>query len=421
MSYAVYSMIGYGHLRAAYALRGFAELVRADCYEGMPKRDKALWWLLSSGYASITRSVELPILGRLTFLSFDYFQRVPSFYPRRDLSRPNLALLVIYGLMRYGFGRDLIRKLSREPLPLIATYFIPAFMAERYGYPGEIYCLVCDADIARTWAPLKPRSSRMRYLAPTQRVVERLKDYGVEEGKVKLTGFPLPMELVGEDMSLLKEDFSRRLPNLDPSGIFVDRYAPILKEKLGGVPESSDHPLTVMFSVGGAGVQARLGAELLRKLADRLARGEMRLVISVGVRRKLRDYYVDRIRRLGLEGILNYSVEIVFDEDPEGYLARFNDALRKSDILWTKPSELSFYAALGIPILASEPVGSHEVSNLRWLVKGGYGVAQGDMKHFDQWFFDWLRSGYFAEKAIEGFLEVEKLGTLKVREAVLGR
>ncbi|MEM3372231.1 MAG: hypothetical protein QXO55_06460 [Candidatus Korarchaeum sp.] len=421
MSYAVYSMIGYGHFRAAYPLRGFAELVRADNYEGIPKGDRALWWLLSSGYAGITRSADLPLLGRLSFLSFDYFQRVPSFYPRRDLSRPNLALLFIYGLIGIGFGRDLIRKLSREPLPMISTYFIPAFMAEHYEYPGEIYCLVCDADIARTWAPLRPRESRVKYLAPTQRVAERLKDYGIKEENIKLTGFPLPMELIGEGMSVLKEDFSRRLPNLDPSGVFIDKYAPLLKEKLGGLPESSDHPLTIMFSVGGTGVQAKLGAELLRKLASKLARGEMRLVISVGVRRELRDYYSRWMDKLGLRGLSDEGITLVFDESPEGYIRKFNESLRRSDILWTKPSELSFYAALGIPILASKPVGSHEVSNLRWLIKGGYGMAQGDIKYLDQWFFDWLRSGYFAEKAIEGFLELEKLGVLRVREAVLGR
>ncbi|MCS7103348.1 MAG: hypothetical protein NZ992_05665, partial [Candidatus Korarchaeum sp.] len=194
----------------------------------------------------------------------------------------------------------------------------------------------------------------------------------------------------------------------------------LLKKKLGGIPESSDHPLTIMFSVGGAGVQARLGAKLLRKLTGELIRGEMRLAISVGIRRELRDYYLRWIDRLGLRELLDYSITIVFDEGLEGYVRKFNEVLRKSDILWTKPSELSFYAALGVPILASEPVGSHEVSNLRWLMKGGYGMAQGDMRYFDQWFFDWLRSGYFAEKAIEGFLEVEKLGVLRVREAVLG-
>lgn len=421
MSYAVYSMVGYGHLRAAHPLRGFSELVRADEYEGIPRMDRALWRIISSGYSGITRSVEIPALGRLAFLSFDYFQRVPSFYPRRDLSRPNMALLMIYGLIGSGFGRDLIRKLSRDPLPMIATYFIPAFMAEHHGYPGEIYCVICDADIARTWAPLRPRGSRIRYLAPTERVVERLKDYGVREENIVLTGFPLPMELVGEDMSVVKEDFSKRLPNLDPRGVLTDRYASLLKERLGGIPESSDHPLTIMFSVGGTGVQARLGVSILRKLSAQLSRGEMRLVISVGIRRELRDHFIRWVDRLGMRGLLDETIMIVFEESPEGYIERFNEALRRSDILWTKPSELSFYAALGIPILASEPVGSHEVSNMRWLIKGGYGMAQGDVNYLEQWFFDWLRSGYFAEKAIGGFLELEKMGTLNIRRAVLGR
>ncbi|MCC6028979.1 MAG: hypothetical protein LM591_02435 [Candidatus Korarchaeum sp.] len=414
MSYAVYSMMGYGHFRAAYPLRDFSELIRADSYEGIPKKDKIIWSILSSGYSGITRSIELPIIGKLSFLTFDYFQRVPSFYPRRDLSRPNLALLIIYGLLKVGFGRDLIKRLSREPLPLISTYFIPAFMAEHYDYPGDIYCLVCDADIARTWAPLRPKASRIKYLAPTSRVAERLRDYGVRR-EIHVTGFPLPLELIGEDMIILKGDFSKRLVNLDPNGIFIDKYSSLLKEKLGGMPSSSDHPLTIMFSVGGAGVQARLGVALMRKLRDILAKGELKLLISVGVRSKLRDYYLHWMDRLGLRD----RVGLIFSEDPESYIREFNSALRKSDILWTKPSELSFYAALGIPIIASEPVGSHEVSNLRFLIKGGYGMEQGDVRYLEQWFFDWLRSGYFAEKAIRGFLELEKLGALNVRRVVL--
>jgi len=420
MSYAVYSMIGYGHLRAAYPLKEFSELIRADNYEGIPKKDKIIWSLLSSGYSWITRSIELPIIGKLSFLIFDYFQRVPSFYPRRDLSRPNLALHIIYGLFKVGFGRDLVKRLSRDPLPLISTYFIPAFMAERYGYPSDIYCLVCDADIARTWAPLRPGKSRIKYLAPTTRVAERLRYYGVRS-EIFVTGFPLPLELIGEDMSILKEDFSKRLPNLDPKGIFIDKYSSLLKEKLGGIPSNSDHPLTIIFSVGGAGVQAELGVALMKKLRDKLVKGELKLLISVGIRRKLRDYYLYWVDRLGMREMLNDSISLIFNEDPEGYMRDFNSALRKSDILWTKPSELSFYAALGIPILASDPVGSHEVSNLRFLVKGGYGMAQGDIRYLDQWFFDWLKSGYFAEKAIRGFLELEKLGTMKVRELVLSK
>lgn len=419
MSYSVYALIGYGHFRAAYPLREFSKLIRADDYEGISRKDRAIWKLLSSGYLGVSRTAELPIIGKLAFLSFDYFQRVPKFYPRRDLSRPNAALLFIYGLLRTGFGKDLIRKLSKDPLPLIATYFIPAFMAERYGYPGEIYCLVCDADIARTWAPLKPRISRIKYLAPTERVVERLKDYGVREENITLTGFPLPLELIGEDMSVLKEDFSKRLPNLDPRGIFIERYSSVLKEKLGGIPESSDHPLTIMFSVGGTGVQAGLGVKLMKKLKGMLDRKEISLIISVGTRRKLRDYYSQWIDRLGLKDSFGDSIRLIFNESLEGYADEFNSSLRKIDILWTKPSELSFYAALGIPILASDPIGSHEVSNLRWLIKGGYGIAQADPDYFEQWFFDWLRSGYFAEKAIGGFLELEKMGALRVRDAVL--
>jgi len=113
-------------------------------------------------------------------------------------------------------------------------------------------------------------------------------------------------------------------------------------------------------------------------------------------------------------------VEIIYEEKVEDYFERFNRALRQTDILWTKPSELSFYSALGIPIIAAPPIGSHEESNLRWLVKSGYGTPQGDLKYIDQWLFDWIENGYLAEMAMQGFVEGEKFGAVRIREIVLG-
>jgi len=88
--------------------------------------------------------------------------------------------------------------------------------------------------------------------------------------------------------------------------------------------------------------------------------------------------------------------------------------LRKTDILWTKPSELSFYSALGIPIIISSPIGSQEEFNMRWLLKSGFGIFQENPNYTNQWLFDWLEKGYLAEAAMEGFVEGEKLGTLNI-------
>ena len=69
-------------------------------------------------------------------------------------------------------------------------------MAEFFEYPGKIFCVICDTDIARAWAPLEPKKSKIKYFAPTERVVERLKLYGVKPENIFLTGYPLPLENV---------------------------------------------------------------------------------------------------------------------------------------------------------------------------------------------------------------------------------
>ena len=86
--------------------------------------------------------------------------------------------------------------------------------------------------------------------------------------------------------------------------------------------------------------------------------------------------------------------------------------------MWTKPSELSFYAALGLPIIIAPPIGSQEGFNRRWLLKSGFGDSQENPSHTDQWLFDWLENGYFAEHAMEGFVEGENLGALNIEKII---
>ena len=109
----------------------------------------------------------------------------------------------------------------------------------------------------------------------------------------------------------------------------------------------------------------------------------------------------------------------MYQEKIEDYFNIFNQKLRKTDILWTKPSELSFYAALGIPIIIAPAIGSQEEFNKRWLLKSGFGLLQENPIHTNQWLFDWLEKGYLAEAAMEGFIEGEKLGTLKIEKIIL--
>jgi UDP-N-acetylglucosamine:LPS N-acetylglucosamine transferase len=135
-----------------------------------------------------------------------------------------------------------------------------------------------------------------------------------------------------------------------------------------------------------------------------------------GVKTRIKEYFKKNIKNLGLEG--NSNVEIIYAPKIEDYFKEFNQKLRKTDILWTKPSELSFYTALGIPIIIAPPVGSQEEFNQRWLLKSGFGIMQENPAHISQWFFDWLENGYFAEAAMQGFVEGKKMGTLNIEKII---
>lgn len=415
--YLISVSMGYGHQRTAFPLKFLAEKwINANDYEGIPSFDKEIWEKTRNFYEKISRIKRFPLFGNFLFFLFDTFQKIPQFYPKRDLSRATFLLKTTYSLFKKGWMKDLFLKLKEKPLPVISTFFTPAFALEYFGYENEIFIVVCDADIARNWAPLEPKKTKIKYFVPTERVKERLILYGIPEKNIFLTGYPLPMENVGLNLEIVKEDLKNRLVNLDPKKKYFEKYQRVIENYLGNLPRKSDHPLTILFSMGGAGAQREIGFQILKNLKAKIFNEEIKLILSVGTNEKAKEYFEKKIENLKLKG--KKFVEILFSKDIEDYFQKFNQTLRKTDILWTKPSELSFYSALGIPIIIAPPIGSQEEFNMRYLLKSGYGLAQENPRYLNQWLFDWLEEGYLAECAMEGFIEGEKLGAMNIANIV---
>lgn len=415
--------MGYGHQRTAYPLKSFAEgkeIICANNYSGIPSSDKKIWESSRKFYEFISRFKRFPLLGELSFALFDMTQKINDFYTNKDLSIPSFTQKGTSPLFEKGWGKDLIERLkSKKPVPFISTFYNPAFMAEHFNYPNDIFCVICDADISRTWAPLSGKKSRIKYFAPNSRVVQRLKKYGVRQENIIMTGYPLPMENIGgKNMEILKDDLKNRIINLDPLKKYREKHGFIVREKLGSLPKESDHPLTIMFTVGGAGAQKEIGISIVRKLKKPISSKRLKIILVAGTRKPIKDYFEKEIRNGGLSELLNNGVDILWGKDFEDYYNKFNLALRKTDILWTKPSELSFYSALGLPIIIAPTIGSQEEFNRSWLLKSGFGIEQGEIENIKDWFYDWLHSGYFAEMAMEGFIEGEQMGTIKIKEEI---
>ena len=87
-------------------------------------------------------------------------------------------------------------------------------------------------------------------------------------------------------------------------------------------------------------------------------------------------------------------------------------------MLWTKPSELSFYSALGIPIVMAPSLGPQESKNSLWLMDKGCALPQYKPAVALEWITDMLKEGVFAEKALNGFVKNRKLGVHKIEEVL---
>lgn len=419
--------MGYGHERAASALRalGGGDVLIANKYHGIPDRDRALWEQSRKFYETVSRLQPLPVVGSAIFKAFvDISQKIEPFYPRRDLARPTLQTRQTYFAIRHGLGRDLVERLRAHPLPFISTFFLPAFAAEEYDYPGDIYIALCDADISRAWAPYDPKHSRIKYFAPNGRVRERLKLYGVNEENIYLTGFPLPPELIdGPQAPAARRDLHQRICNLDPQGIFWRHYERLLRTELGSscTRVRRNRPVSVTFSVGGAGAQKLIAITALRSLRAAIRRRQVRVHLVAGTRRDVAGYFTREVRRLGLGSELGKGVTVFFRESRHDYFADFPRLLSHSDVLWTKPSELVFYTGLGLPILMAPPIGSQEEFNRKWLFAVGGGTDQLDPEHMEEWLFDWLESGALARMAWNGFIEAPTHGTYRITQIITGR
>lgn len=414
--------MGLGHERAAYPLRELSptgKIISANNYPHIPAADREFWRASRDFYEFVSAIERLPLLGKLAFGFFDRFQKVEGFYPQRDLRGPTFVTKRIARAFRKGWGKHFIQTLGKKPFPLLTTFFVPALMAEHFEYPGPIYCVVTDVDIPRSWVPLGPEQSRIRYCVPTPRTADRLKQYGVREEYIFLTGFPLPKENLGSPkFEIARRDTASRLVNLDPDRVYWMRYEALLKKYLGRLPEKPTHPLTLMFSIGGAGAQKEIALQALESLAPYVKRRELIFTLALGTKDETKKYVIDAIRDAGLAKLLGNGIALLWDGDAEKYFAAMNRALRTTDILWSKPSELSFYAALGIPLIIAPPLGSHEEKNQDWLVVLGAGMDQNDPRYASEWIFDRIRSGWFAEAAMQGFVEGEKRGTFEIERLI---
>ena len=406
--------MGYGHQRAAYPLLDLSrgEIITINNYPGILQWEKDYWVKSLRSYEKLSRFKKIPLLGDLVFAVMDAFQKIPSFYPFRDLSRPTTQQKYFFSFIRKGLGQELIKQLNPSGLPFVTTFFVAAYIAEYHNYQGDIYCLICDTDASRAWAPLDPKNSRTKFLVPSEKVRERFLMYGVKAENIIISGFPLPKENIGLKKEIAARDLARRVVALDPTGKYQTNYGSLLEDFIPDFSLPRDKPVTVTFAVGGAGAQKEIGGLVLNKLSSLVKAKKIKLNLVAGSRPEVKDYFLAELNKNGFGK--SEGVEIIFAANKLDYFGKFNECLHGTDILWTKPSELSFYCALGLPIIMSEPVGSQEDFNHEWLLAMGAGIDSPDPVSVAEWLPDLIESGRLARAAADGFINAEKMGTYNI-------
>ena len=414
--------MGYGHLRAARPLaRALGiDIVHVDREPLVGAEEKKVWERVRSAYEWTSRISQTPVLGRPFRWLLDSVTDIPRLHPYRDLSRPTQGVMALDRLIRRrSLGKGLVTRLQETQDALVTTFYSPAIAADCAGL-NNVFCVVTDSDINRVWAPLLADKTAIRYLVPSPRAARRLRTYGVPDHRIAFTGFPLPHELVGGPrLTTLRRNLAARLVRLDPTREFRRWYREELAQFLGPLPaEEEGRPPLLAFAVGGAGAQVGMARRFLPSFRAAIEGGKLRVALIAGVRREVAERFDAYVAEAGLEGSIGKGLEILRAADLEDYFASFDELMSRTDILWTKPSELTFYAALGIPIVFAPPVGVHERYNRRWARESGAGLAQRDVAFAAEWIADWLEDGTLAGNAWSVFMRLPKHGLYQILDEI---
>lgn len=412
--------MGYGHQRAVRPFRAIAHggIIAAGDNDLATPSERRLWRRYLRLYEGFSRARSIPVVGKRLFAVLDRLLHIPSLYPMRNLSERTFQVDMLHREISRGLGEGIRRQLRTEWRPVLTSFYVPAIVADLDGHE-PIYCIICDADLNRVWVARDPFESRITYFAPCGKAARRLQSYGVPQERIFLTGFPLDESLLGgRDLPVLKADLATRLRVLDPTGRFSVSHGPSVRHHLGDTFDRdvpTDRVLTIMYAVGGAGALKEIAVSLLKTFASRLRERTMRLRLVAGTRPEVRDYFVREIQRL--DGI-GESVDVIYADSVAEYFDAFDSAIHTTDVLWTKPSELSFYSGLGLPIIMTPPIGSQEKFNRKWLLEIGAGMRQEKPDHAGEWLFEMLDNGKFADMAWMGFLRARKMGTYNIRDVM---
>ena len=404
--------MGYGHLRPAYALAELfgTEVVRMDIPPMAGPVESCLWKTARTLYHGLSRACDWPATGNAARLLLENITEIAPLKNHSSRQAANLASYLADGLAATFMGRRFRSMASGAGSSIVATYPVAALAARR-ARCTRVFCLATDTDLNRAWAPPDAERAEIEYLAPVEQVAKRLRSFGVPDQRIHLTGFPLPTNLVGQAMPSL----ARRLRRLDPNSIFRNQTHQGINE-FYNLPEVhfSMQPVSMTVAIGGAGAQTGQVGQVLISLKRLVLEGRLNLTLVAGIRPDVAAILRQKVQSAGLASCMDKEIKILLAKNLNDYFRLFNACLVDTDVLWTKPSELVFYAALGLPILLAAPVGGQEHANRNWLLSKNAALDACDPTTLDRRFENWLASGDLCRIAWNGYSNFERNGADRI-------
>lgn len=372
--FLVTSEMGLGHLRALYP---FEELFSTKTIvlgqnALSTSRSRYLWRNALRGYNWMSRNQQLPIIGRPIFGILDSLLAIDPMSETKAFRNRSFPL----GLVEYAISAGACDDLEycKGDEVVLTSFYTPAIYFSKQKADVKLLCQICDSDLSRVWVPNR-KLSNMHYLAPCTRAYRRLISYGVAKSNIHLTGFPFPNSLVGgnsEEIAI--RNFESRLA----------RFQSATEKTRIRVP------LRVVFTIGGAGAQVDVALQAARSLLFQILNGEIEFVLLAPPQLKHQTKIAEFKNKFFCK--CNNFI-LITPQTKSDYFSAFSEIIATADVLWTKPSELSFYSALGIPIIISPPLGAQERANREWLIEMGAGVDQMNPKSAHIWLLNLLISG----------------------------
>ncbi len=412
--------IGLGHLRAAYPIdqATHGKVMIASLLGLEDEKERELWSKLRSRYEFLSRHTEKKFFSHFALKALDLAQEIEPLKKKADLSKPTLQVKILDEMIGEGLGEGVAKRAKHSRLPFVTTFYALSLAADKAGVK-KVFCVIPDSQVSRVWVARNPKKSKIIYFVPLKQTVRRLLAYGVPRSHIYLTGFPLPEGNVNK----ARGDLKRRLMKFSfvipaKAGIYRNKsYLYRFRIKCGmtgGIRKKS--PLKLVFAIGGAGAQTKLAIKTLQAFLEKIRQEEIVFYLVAGVRPKVNHFFEKKIKDLNLtKEKKTGKIKILYEPDLNSYFRRFNKLLRQTDILFTKPSELSFYCALGIPIVTTPAIGPHEKYNLAWLKKIGACLSYKKvMNNFDSC----LKKSLFAKAALNGYRKASREGTEKICQLI---